>query len=399
MENTKRKKLIIISAAIVLLLCVLFGCSRLSILKNDNTMNVVQTQDNSFDIPSYSENDSYVFSFLPAEDAEGDLTYELISAKNQDYKNVDYFSLVSEKDTRIMVAKGTPAGTYTLTIRAHASGNDRFKEAVKDITFLYTIGKADNGYLSVPEPIEGLVYNGEAQQLVHGGTALYGTIMYKVDDGEWSSEIPTMSEAGIYTVSYKVIGDENHKDIDEQSFMVVIEQQKVAYRPGVSFSGSYSLGGLLDYIKQKADSAASSKIHTTDKPANLVEYTYDGNEHTNGYTAPSGIVMVGEDRGTCAGTYIAVYTPDYNHCWNDGTRTPVVVTLKIHKKKLAVPTIDDSLYYTGKTQEAIINGFDEETMLVVGNKAKNPGTYYAVVALKDIVNYTWDTDSINDLIL
>ena len=292
MENKKRNKLTIVLIA-VLLLAMIFGLSKLFDLKKGNSMSVVETQDNSLFIPSYNENESYVFSFLPAEDANGYVTYKLVSAKDDDFKDVDYFSLVNEKDTRIMVEKGTPAGTYTLTIRAHATGSNKYKAADKDIVYLYTIGKADNGYLTMPQPVEGLVYNGSSQALVSEGSAINGTVMYKLDDGEWTSEIPQATEAGIYTVSYKVVGDKNHRDIVEESLMVVIEQNNVGYQPGFSFSGNISLSDLIAYIRQK--DASTHKIPVSGKPQTYVECTYDGNIHNNNYTAPKGIEMIGDD--------------------------------------------------------------------------------------------------------
>ena len=400
MEKNNRKKLIIVAAVILLLLLgTVLGLKLISGIKKVNTMTVVETQDNSLYIPSYDENDSHVFNFLPAEDAKGNVIYELISAKDEKYNDVDYFSLVSDKDTRILVERATPAGTYTLTIRAHAFGDSKYAEADKDITYLYTISKADNSYLVEPNPVEDLVYNGNPQQLVHEGIPANGTIMYKVDEGEWSEKVPAATDAGIYTVSYKLVGDPNHADIDERSFMVVIEQKSIGYKSGVSYSGSTaSLSDLLKYIKQKSEEA-SSKTAVSGKPATYVEYTYDGNVHSNGYNAPTGIDMVGVDHGTLAGTYVAIYTPDKNHCWNDRTRTPVTVTLKIVRKKLAVPVVNDVLVYNGELQNVILEGFDEKTMIAVGTCGTKAGTYHTVITLKDKINYAWENGKITDVIL
>ncbi|MBQ3295638.1 MAG: hypothetical protein IJH00_04050 [Erysipelotrichaceae bacterium] len=397
MENKKRNKLVIILLAILLLLAMIFGLSKLLNFKKGNSISVVETQDNSLFIPSYNENESFVFSFLPAENANGYVTYKLISAKDVNYNEVNYFSLVNEKDTRIMVEKGTPAGTYTLTIRAHATGSNKYKAADKDIIYLYTIGKADNGYLMIPQAVEGLVYDGSSHALLIPGSAINGTIMYKLDDGEWSSEIPQATEPGIYTVSYKVVGDQNHCDVVEESVMVVIEQKNVGYRPGFSFSGNISLSDLIAYIRSK--DASTHKIPVSGKPETYVEYTYDGNVHTNNYTAPEGIDMIGDDEGRYAGTYYATYTPDIDHCWSDGTRTPVTVTLQINKAKLAKPSVDDTLFYNGEIQYAKLVGFDDQKMIVIGNKGKSAGTYHAIVTLKDKFNYTWDDSSIKDVSL
>ena len=53
-----------------------------------------------------------------------------------------------------------------------------------------------------------LTYNGSAQALVTGGSAEGGTIYYSTDGGSnWSTSVPTGTNAGSYTVSYKVEPD------------------------------------------------------------------------------------------------------------------------------------------------------------------------------------------------
>ena len=401
-ENKKRKLIPIIIAAVLLLIALLFGLSKCSGLAN-NTMTVYETQDNSLYIPTYDENESSVFTFLPAKDAQGDVTYELISAKDSEFKDVDYFTLLSSTDTQILVAKGTPAGVYTLKIRAHATGDSAHKEADKDITYIYTIGKAASEYTTVPSAVEGLIYNGKDQALVHGGSSPYGTILYKVNDGEWSEELPTGLDAGVYTVFYKLAGDNNHEDIKEQSFLVSIGKKSTGYKPGSYSTGttgittSSSLSGLINYVKEKSENASNNKQAVSGKPGTYVEYVYDGNEHNNGYRAPSGITMVGDDRGIKAGTYIAIYTPDKNYCWSDGTRTPVQVKMVIKRKEFAKPTVNDVLVYNGEVQYADIVGFDEQAMKVIGNNGKNAGTYIAIVSLKDKQNYKWTDNTITDV--
>lgn len=51
-------------------------------------------------------------------------------------------------------------------------------------------------------------------------------MMYKVGDGEWSEEIPEATEAGEYTVSYKVVRAEGHGETDVQQLKVTIAPAK-----------------------------------------------------------------------------------------------------------------------------------------------------------------------------
>ena len=79
-----------------------------------------------------------------------------------------------------------------------------------------------------PEAISGLVYNGKAQALVKPGVAIHGTMKYAVGNaaptgaGGWSTKTPTGTEAGDYTVWYKVFGDENYRDTEPESLLVTI---------------------------------------------------------------------------------------------------------------------------------------------------------------------------------
>ena len=70
----------------------------------------------------------------------------------------------------------------------------------------------------------GLVYNNTFQPLVIPGNVIGGDLYYKVNDGEWSKDIPLKEQAGQYEVFYKVIGKENYLDIEEQSFIVEIKK-------------------------------------------------------------------------------------------------------------------------------------------------------------------------------
>ena len=65
-----------------------------------------------------------------------------------------------------------------------------------------------------PAAIAGLVYDGNPHTLITAGSASGGTMQYKLNDGAWSASLPTATEAGLYTVYYKVVGDASHADRD-----------------------------------------------------------------------------------------------------------------------------------------------------------------------------------------
>lgn len=88
-------------------------------------------------------------------------------------------------------------------------------------TVSFTVAKADVTF-TAPKAAQNLVYTGKDQTLVSGGEATNGTLMYKVNDGEYSASSPTGKNVGTYTVYYKVVGDDNYNDVAEESVQVTI---------------------------------------------------------------------------------------------------------------------------------------------------------------------------------
>ena len=100
------------------------------------------------------------------------------------------------------------AATVTLT------GKGNFKGTV---TKKFTISKADITFES-PTAINSLVYNREAQTLINAGQTDLGTFYYKLwGDTEWSTELPTATDAYSYIVCYKIVASDptNYNDVQE----------------------------------------------------------------------------------------------------------------------------------------------------------------------------------------
>ena len=72
-----------------------------------------------------------------------------------------------------------------------------------------------------PTAKTGLVYTGQAQTLVNPGSAQGGTVLYRVNDGAWSEEIPSATEVGTYQIAYQVEGDSNHNNIGDKALPAV----------------------------------------------------------------------------------------------------------------------------------------------------------------------------------
>jgi hypothetical protein len=63
--------------------------------------------------------------------------------------------------------------------------------------------------ISAPKPKK-LTYNGKAQSAITAGSSSYGTMLYSLDGKNYSEDIPTVTNAGTYTVYYKVEETDNY---------------------------------------------------------------------------------------------------------------------------------------------------------------------------------------------
>lgn len=105
-----------------------------------------------------------------------------------------------------------------------------------------------------------------------------------------------------------------------------------------------------------------------------------------------GIVVSGTVSATAPGEYSATLTPDANHRWPDGTRTPVVIEWEITGSSLvALPTLVGSLVYTGSSQTPQWQGYDSSKLTLTVTPQTNAGNYTATFAPK--TGYTWEDGS------
>lgn len=82
---------------------------------------------------------------------------------------------------------------------------------------------------AAPSAITGLIDNSQAQALVTEGTAENGTMVYALEDGVYSGNIPTGTDAGEYNVYYKAKGDGiTYGDSDEAYVTVSIKAPATA---------------------------------------------------------------------------------------------------------------------------------------------------------------------------
>lgn len=130
--------------------------------------------------------------------------------------------LTKGTDYTVTATNNINAGTARYTVKAVSGGNYSFA----DVTGTFTINKAEASVLAVPKAISGLKYNGKSQALITAGTAQNGTMVYAVGSAAYSSNVPTATEPGTYTVYYKAQGSGNYTDSSVGKVTVTIENFK-----------------------------------------------------------------------------------------------------------------------------------------------------------------------------
>lgn len=122
--------------------------------------------------------------------------------------------------------------TITVTIDAvdlNSDGKPEYNAYSRtDAITVSVTRKPDSAVAAAPAGIADLVFNGGAQTLIAAGTAEGGTLQYKLgENGAYSAKLPTATDAGDYTVYYKVVGDADHEDSAERSLTVTIRKAAV----------------------------------------------------------------------------------------------------------------------------------------------------------------------------
>ena len=118
-------------------------------------------------------------------------------------------------------AKPGAAGDYTASWTfTPAAGYEEYAPVTGTVTI--KVNKATPTF-TAPTAQENLTYTGQEQALITAGMTDHGTMRYSLtENGTYSQDIPTGTDAGAYTVWYRVIGDANHNDTAPASVAVSI---------------------------------------------------------------------------------------------------------------------------------------------------------------------------------
>jgi len=153
----------------------------------------------------------------------GALTYEIGEIKLNDGYYTSGAKVENGKLTLPIqkndVATTGSVGTATVVIKS---------TNYEDITLTVNISAKNKRIPTVTAPTANtLTYNGAEQALVAAGKTTGGTMLYRLDDSEWSEQLPTAKNAGEYTVWYKVQGNAEYANVAEQNVTVTVAKKSV----------------------------------------------------------------------------------------------------------------------------------------------------------------------------
>lgn len=272
--------------------------------------------------------------------------YELITAGTTTGGTLVY-SLDENGGYTDTIPTGTAAQSYTVWYKVQGNENYNGTEAA---SVTAVIGNALAEVTEAPEA-NTLTYTGQAQALVTAGEATGGDMMYRLgDSGDFSADIPTGTNAGDYSVWYKVVGDENHSDTDPVEVKITIAKATPAYTVPTDLTATY--GNTLADVTLPDD------------------WTWDDAVTTS-------VGNVGDN------TFSATFTPSDTDNYNPVTEN-LTVTVSAKDITGANITLGDPLTYTGQEQtqqiaSVIVDDLTVTTYEISGNTGTDADTYTLTV--------------------
>lgn len=146
------------------------------------------------------------------------------------------------------------------------------------------ITSASPDYDIAPHLADGLTYDGTAQELVTPGISQNGTVVYSLDGKKFSETIPTGKDAGTYTVSYKIKGEDGFTDSAVESVEVTIQPMELY----VAWADSF-------FIYNGKEQTFTAKLKGALKgDEKALKLTLDGNTATNAGVYTAAAVLSGD---------------------------------------------------------------------------------------------------------
>ena len=196
--------------------------------------------------------------------------------------------------------KPVGAGTYVVTVAGIGSYTGSFTKDFK-------IDKADPVY-TAPTAKTGLAYTGSPLELItKGSVSKGGEMQYNLDSGTYSTTIPTATDAGNYTVHFKIVENDNYN--------AVLETQVGTGAINIAQVEWGTPTGTLTPVNPTATGGNDGQITGT---TNAMQYKKSDGSTWNDCT--------GDVTGLVAGNYYVRYKADINHTASDTNYKTVTLT-------------------------------------------------------------------------
>ena len=238
------------------------------------------------------------------------------------------------------------------------------------VVYQYEITKADP-FVVAPVSLDA-EYTWLEQTIITAGSTTGGHLEYKLDGGEWSTNLPKATQPGTYVVWYKVVGNENYNDVSPVSFEAKILRAQLRVVDPIAKEGLIYNGEIQYLVEEGASNVG------------LMSYKLNDGEWS--YAVPNTIN---------AGTYVIQYKVEVTGYETYGPLSLEVVVSKV-MPVLTAPTEKDLTYNT--EEQELVNagsttGGDLEYKVNDGvwnialPKATIPGTYVVSYRVSGGINY------------
>ena len=288
--------------------------------------------------------------------SETSFTYDG-TAKEPTVTVKDGGTIIPATEYTVSFSNNTNVGTATVTITDVEGGNYTVNGSAT-----FAISSAD-GSLTPPIGKNDLVYNGAAQDLITAGSSTTGTMEYSLDGTTYATTIPQGTNAGSYTVYYKVKGDANHNDIAAQNFQVTIAAKTVD-SPIITLSET-------NYTYDGTEKKPTVTVKDGETTIPAIEYTVSYTDNTNVGTATVSITDVE------GGNYAVSGSATFAISSADGSLTPPIGKSDLVYNGAAQDLITAGSTTTG-TMEYSLDGITYAETIPQGTNAGSYTVYYRV---------------------
>ena len=306
-------------------------------------------------------------------------------------------------------AQKLSAGRHTFRFSATCDG---YVKMSRDIAVTVQTANISASLITPPTAQENLTYTGQEQALITAGSVTdYGTMQYSLtENGTYSQDIPAGTDAGAYTVWYRVIGDENHNNTTPASVAVSIGKKPltitgvtVASKPydgttnagitSVTFDG-VNLNRGTDYtVTASFDDASAGNGKNITATVSLIEQTAKNYALEQSSFPTTGSITKADAPDFTRKTALTIV----NDCEKTYTVTlPALPTLKTPKEYGALTyeigeiKLNDGYYTSGAKVE---NG--ELTLPIQKNDVETTGSVGTVTVVIKSANYEDITLTVN----